>query len=361
MREPSFTTTHDTYLTASAAAAAIVGWLGSYHHATTTQLVCATGYSLTTTREVLRRLWQAGIVERASFGTGRRRINAPRLYHLRRGPQLRHYVAALDERRWLAVTGGVTLGPGPNHTRHNLLTGELALRLGETQPDLQAIFGEPLATPGLLLGVAGAGASNRGDLVVVRGDGLRIVVELVQSSRRAELAEKMGRWGRLLAGSSWHHHGVVVVFVAAGGSHNHQTITNLQWAHANDITAAGLGLVGAADDDPRVVRTRAQILVADWEEWFPLRYRVSTDFTALSSAMSTPGGWRRISLASPGPGGLPFNPSDPAAWGGPRAARHQAPGVPADLGAPFRRHQSAPSGPIPNLHGTSPVVVPTAH
>ena len=118
----------------------------------------------------------------------------------------------------LPATAGYEWSAGGQHDRHNELAAELALRAAEHEP-IEGVLGEKLSTVHLL---AGSGlnkpvnrANNRrADGVLIRPDGLRIVLELTATPSKS-LKEKVRTRAKLLTERPSKTSGIVIVFVAA--------------------------------------------------------------------------------------------------------------------------------------------------
>lgn len=201
---------------------------------------------------------------------------------------------------WVSVTGGQAFTTGGQYDRHNVLTAELVLRIAEHLPVITAL-GERQA---LLTDIAyrGTGADvppqltttqKGGDAVIVRPDGVRVVIEVTASwSKTAE--RKALLWAESMERRSLDDAGFVVVFVVA------------------DRTNAGLGSRRSLDPQVRKGvarttrlrpgtarnRTADRMFVVDWRDWFPGRHLVSDDFLFLTAARPTgpAGAWEQVSL-----------------------------------------------------------------
>lgn len=117
----------------------------------------------------------------------------------------------------IAIHGGYGWSAGHQYNRHNVLAAELGLRVSEFTG--MTVLGEKYASVDLLAG-AGLGAApvradgKTGDAVIIREDGLRIVVEITASYSN-DLESKIERWARVLDEHPMETSGLVVVFVVA--------------------------------------------------------------------------------------------------------------------------------------------------
>lgn len=178
---------------------------------------------------------------------------------------------------WVSVTGGQGWAPNSQFDRHNLLAGELGLRLLE-YADVVTVLGEKLSSIDLL---AGTGldrplphADNRAaDLTVIRADGMRIAIELTATTT-GRFPTKVDRWARLLADLPFEDSGLMVVFVTAEPIERHHARgRSARNQAATIITQACRRHPGWSGN-----RVAPRIGLADWQEWFPSRHRISRNF-----------------------------------------------------------------------------------
>jgi DNA-binding transcriptional ArsR family regulator len=302
----------------------VVAALFGYHQMTTGMLAAHIGYPAPAISAVLKPMYEAGLIERGRFMVDQWQGKLDYLYRLRADEPLERWLANLDEPDWCAVTLGMEPKEPARFVRHNLLVSELVLRLHETAAaPLQTIYGERLASNRRLLPKVPSRRDLSGDACVVREDGLRIVIELVQNQRDNDVMEKMTAWGKVLSQGSLNALGTVVVFLNACGptvsdtdAPHGEKATSLRRCHLRALTPENLGTnkEGAA-------RARMAIYVAAWRDWFPGDSCISTDFTHLRVCWSPDGTtWTRAALINtPGDNDIiPFAPADAEAWGHPR-------------------------------------------
>ena len=301
----------------AATAAAVVAALGAWRHLTTQQLAVIAAAHPNTVTAALRDLAAVGVTQLAV-----RPQHAPDVWRL--APDraaVNRYLDRLDPNtaRTVTVGGDPGLGRRGAH-RHDLVAAEIGLRLVELRGDL-TVFGETHATAAALLGDPDAHRAWAADLCVVRGDGLRVAVEIVGQSTTAQLADKITRWGRALAGWSHHRTGLVVVFVNAAAGHHNDLTSRLKTAHRQALTPNTLARHGAAATVEQVNNARSQILIADLCDWWPAARVCSPGFVG-GDAFYTPDGeeWLPVKALTNSSRGIPFDPPDPAVFAYPAEA-----------------------------------------
>lgn len=263
----------------------------------------------------LHRLWSAGLVEVGRMASLSRTNQMPLLVR----PSVRGDWAQLYDRltfdEWVGVTAGQPWRWGSQFDRHNVLTVELALRVAELT-SVPLVLGEQLcalhamAVPGLQVGPKRS--TLAADAMLVRGDGLKIMVELTVSTHG--LADKVARWADLLAADRTGQ--LAVVFVLAphpdrpAGRGLQQVSNTVAQASRASITQV-LGNVPA------------RMMVTTWRHWFPAAAMVSDDFLALRASRPSGNGqgadrWERVGMLDPfelpGPQGDGRQVLDNAAW-----------------------------------------------
>lgn len=307
-----------------------VAFLYCWKHATIDQLTTFTGANPGEMRAVLRELWETGLVERTKIKHPGRLYNSPYFYRLRTGGELERYLESLSYEDWLAVTAASHPQEG-NADKHNLIATELGLRLAETQPAPQAIYGESIAVASRMF--PGTKAEFRGDIVFVREDGLRVVIEICMAPRHDSVPAKMARWARFLAERGTRDdHGTIVIFlgvVVDPAAPSGTAARQLRKQYASAITDEVIG-----GHDPTVVRT--SILLADWETWFPGPWALSEAFAGLRATYTVDGrAWHLVEVAHGKKGGIPFRPTG-GRWDEPYRTRSSLLCVPGWLGGPIQ-------------------------
>lgn len=241
---------------------------------------------------------------------------------------------------WVSVTGGEKYLTGGQYDRHNVLTAELILRVAEHLPVATALGERQSQMAELAYLSAGApvppgltGTQKAGDAVIVRGDGVRIVVELT-ASWSASAERKATLWAETMERRSIDDAGFIVVFVVADRTNaGHGSRRSLDNTVRKSIAKTARFRPGTVHN-----RTANRMFVVDWRDWFPARHEVSDDFLFLSA--QRPSGpnnaWETVSLFDDA--AIP----SPRQMTAPTAVAHYASGlrlVPHQL----RRNRQAPN------------------
>ena len=276
--------------------------IASWRTATVDQVAAITGYRIS--RTMLDLMWASTLVSRGRL----RADGAVGLPDLLRPTQSADFDGLLGHRLpyvdWLGVTGGTRWVFGAQADRHNILAVELALRvaeytpipcvLGETWARLTRVFPDQSGIPPT--------APWAGDAVFVRGDGLRIVVELTLTSSD-KFADRCERWASLLARDT--SRSVAVLFVEARhpdhrGRADRRVLPTMRGRIAR---AANGGMDRVAADVPK------RMALASWTDWFPALGECSDRFLHLDVECPTgpaTGRWEAANRLDPfdvpGPG-----------------------------------------------------------
>jgi hypothetical protein len=306
-------------LAAQRVVAALAGW----HQLSSKQLSAIVGYPFTKLSRILKPLFELGIVERGHYPKEQVFLRTDYLYRLRIDKPLRTFLGLLDDETRYSVTLGIAPVPAGAAVRHDLLAAEFAIRALELIPGVVAVFPESVSSPSLLLRHLGRKETWRGDLTLLRSDGLRIVIEITRARHPGEIEFKMRRWGRLLMTHNWHETGLMVVFVNAAvpnsGLESIEGEHRMQARLLRDTYTRALSQECLSSDEVRAMwrhlaRARAQIHLASWMDWFPAPGLVSGSFPSLPTVFNAGDGrWRRRGLSDPN-GFWDFDP-----W--PRTAR----------------------------------------
>lgn len=184
---------------------------------------------------------------------------------------------------WVSVTGGRGFGTLHQFDRHNLLSTELGLRIAEFLP-VAGVVGEKHSSVNLLayesLGQTSPNPTSQqcADMTAIRGDGLKIAVE-VTASEGAVLERKIHHWAKVLSHRNLTDAGLVVVFVVAGrpDSPAHTTARVLHKTRLW-VNHAVRKFPGHPDD-----RTANRMFVTRWEDWFPGAGHVGSEFLNLTA------------------------------------------------------------------------------
>ncbi len=212
----------------------------------------------------------------------------------------------------VSVTGGEGWTSSGRYDRHNVLTVEFVLRVAEFLPEVVSILGEPFAKVSDLLyagvgreaphlGVTRTGKTipltRTGDAVLVRHDGLRIVIETTASASRASVGQKALRWAEELSRRPFDETGVVVLFLTVdrhdpfdGDVDRRVTRDTAKMVHAAVDQFPGRG----------DVRTKDRMLVASWRDYFPGPHMVTGEFEQLTAQAADGSGWASRALLDPG-------------------------------------------------------------
>lgn len=180
-----------------------------------------------------------------------------------------HVSPRLTYPEWLAITGGLGWSTGHQFDRHNLLAVELALRAAEYTAMVP--LGEKFASVDLLaysgLGKPANRAGGRtGDGLLVRDDGLRVVLEITANASAA-IEAKVDKWAKLLTERPLETSGLVVIFVLAPHPdvvRKRQTPTSVAGVTKKKIGKVLRGYPSRSADAPA-----NRIGVVSWANWFP--------------------------------------------------------------------------------------------
>lgn len=175
----------------------------------------------------------------------------------------------------VGVSGGFPFRWGSQADRHNVLTTELALRAAELLP-VSMVAGEHLCSlprmfpPGSGVDVPQAAVNFAPDAMLVRRDGLRIMVELTASV--GDLSRKLNRWAQVLA-SDARARRLLVLFVFA--PHPDAPVRGDFERLREQVRAASYQW--ALDGVPE------RMFVASWQDWFPARHCATQAFRTLAA------------------------------------------------------------------------------
>lgn len=192
----------------------------------------------------------------------------------------------LSYAQWARVTGGRDWIHGGQNSRHDALALELLLRSAEWNTKISAIAGEKYCEADEVLFTSWGKpwplakvTRAKADGLLVRKDGLRILIELTASTKGLEA--KVERWAKAMAEGTAETQGAVVVFVLA---------SRPETRSGGDSFGRVAGVIN------RCVRrfpgspsspTRGRIVIADWTRWFPYPDVVDEEFLALTAWKAT--------------------------------------------------------------------------
>lgn len=180
---------------------------------------------------------------------------------------------------YVSVTGGLGWQPGGFYDRHNVLSTELALRVAELC-DVGTVLGEKFASFDLLFG-SGVGrepisTTARGDGLIVRADGLRIVFELTASlPATTDENRKFTRWAQYFDSASFESNATVVVFVVANPIN---TTSPIRPRQVRMRAREALSMYPGHGK----VRGRDRMFMVSWDDWFPGPGECTEDFLSLA-------------------------------------------------------------------------------
>jgi hypothetical protein len=314
----------------------IVALLLSWRVLTSQQISAMASIDRPNASRTLKDMMWAGLLERSKMiAQYSASASMPFLWRLRlESAEYQKWFRSLTKEQQWALTLGVEGGSG-GHDRHDILMAETVLRAAEVMPKLQAVFGERAAMAKVLFADHPSGRT-RGDAMLVRDDGLRIVLEFTTQPTIAEVRQKMAQWARLLGErNSPSGTGVVVVFVSGQYSGGGREL--LQKSYIRAIIPEIVGADNPAT--PSVMASaRLSIFLADWHEWFPAPWCISKGFAELEAYYSpAPGRFAPVKLMSPSKNaGVPFTPTLSANWQQPRQDRRLFPAIPRWIEGPVQ-------------------------
>ena len=326
---------------------ALLGYLGSWRTMTVQQAAAFAGAPGLAARDaaIIRDAFAAHMIDVGFLHSGAATTGDAHLARLLR-PAYSQVVAKkvlphLTYPERVFVTGGGEYTTSRQYDRHNVLSTELGLRCAEYL-GVSGVLGETYSTADLLLGWVQSSAVNArpgksGDLTVVRGDGLRLVVELTATAARS-IEAKTRAWATAMSGSTINTDGVFLLYVIAPplGSTGQSATAMVREVRRSIARVCKQydGLPGA--------RLADRIAVVRWDEWFPSMHTATDDF--LSMKAHAPridlGGsvtWEQVALLDlfDGPAFDPTYPDDMTALIANGAAIASSPGfVRADAVAP---------------------------
>lgn len=295
----------------------IISALINWHHATARQLSAICNHHPTNfSGRILKPLFDAGLIERGRFLTSAAGSNMKNdyCYRLRVDEPLWRWLDHFDDETWVNITYGELPTEPSAHVRHNLLAFETALRVMESVPNITAVYGEHITSMRKLLGTDNR---QRGDIGVVRGDGMRIIIEVVHEQYKEGFSKKIASWAhQLTKNGTVNQHGTIVVFLAAPKRYN-EAIGEMRRRFQDALTPDGLrSSSGVAADPNTVANARLHIFMATWPDWFPGPHLLSDEFNKLTAwKLSPTNDWQAVNLSeTKGPNSYPFKPDDPLKW-----------------------------------------------
>lgn len=181
-----------------------------------------------------------------------------------------HVLPLLSRAEELAMTAGQGIHESQGHNRHAVLTAETVLRVAEFTP-VGTVLGERLSD---LKSLFGNHTTRRGDLTVVRTDGLRIVLEIVAHDNQ-KFGEKVDFWDEQLATPNHGYGMTMVVFVVAADPKSGAS-------RARGLTGrVSAAIVKARTKHAADWRGHERMGMVSWHDWFPAAGVMSEAFSSL--------------------------------------------------------------------------------
>ncbi|MHA6667486.1 hypothetical protein ACX3O0_01315 [Homoserinimonas sp. A447] len=261
------------------------GALDSWRTVTAQQAAAFTGCDAldTPTTKMVAASFSLGLIDIATFPaalTGEAGFDGRSLYRPSATDTYKRLIApTLTWPETIQVTGGYPWSVGGQYDRHNVLAAELALRAAE-HLHIAGVLGEKLASVDLLAG-SGLGKPMRGhdnrraDGVLIRPDGMRIVLEVTASASKT-LKSKIHRWAKLLSERPLETSGIVVIFIAAPHPDRLKNGRDPRSEIIKVIAEVLREFPGTSRDS-----AAARIGVVSWDQWFPGRHLMSKEFFEL--------------------------------------------------------------------------------
>jgi hypothetical protein len=249
-------------------------------------------------RSLVSAMWNAGMVDICEMGStfkaGERHRDALLLRPARAGAALDAFEARLSYPEWVSATAGLGFDADRQFARHNIMATELGLRVAEFG-QAATVLGEKLSSMSLLAysgvgdKVPSTGASRGSDLTLVRGDGLRIAVEMTASlsGGYTGFSGKVERLVRILASRPHEVTGLSVLFVVAPRKEASTDPRDVLDAVKRLVQKAVHTYPGTAADP-----TAARVGVASWTGLFPAAHSAVRDFGKLPYERPTGPGYR---------------------------------------------------------------------
>jgi hypothetical protein len=254
------------------------------------RLVLATPYSPQKGNDLMM-LYDAGLIQRGRvFYDGQLLEGYPEIF--RPDPSLiDDELLDLRYAQWMAVTMGGAQVRGHQYDRHNLLTTELSLRAAEMCP-LRSVMGEAASSWSRVVGpTVKVNPRLIGDAVWVRGDGLKIVIEMTASLSYSTL-KKIDQIADVLARDT--NRSAVCLIVAAPPP-------NISDAAFARRLRQGIKKSAHSSMTRVMADVESRMLLVRWENWFPEAGMGSREFTRLAARRfsSKKDDWITVNLLDP--------------------------------------------------------------
>lgn len=267
---------------------AFLSAVDSYRTVTAEQVAAITGakFHLSAHSPVVPSMFTSGLIDLGRVSSGLGAGPAGRLGFLYRPSRTNAFTSrfakTLTYPELVSVTGGLPWISGGFYDRHNVLSTELLLRAAE-YTSAATVLGEKFSTFDLLFG-SGVGrppidSSWRGDGVLVRDDGVRIVFEVTASLQPKSAEAKVMRWAQHFDNAPYDSNGVIVCFVIANPAHDASHTSRVKKTDVRSLIGKATRMFPGAGR----MRSRHRMFVADWQDWFPARGEVSPQFLKLGA------------------------------------------------------------------------------
>ncbi len=234
---------------------------------TTEQLAAITGQSRWTTPRgpYWSTLMGTGLIQSGSLVGHFRKGSVPDLLRVASGSDVDQLLPMLSREQAVGLLGGHPWKNTVTADRHSVLASEFLLRLAEWG-DTDLVLGERLTEANMLVPDLGAGATRAGDGMIVRADGLRIVIELT-ASISTNFDGKAEKWADTLR----RERGLAVLFIAAPHPDG-RSITKQLTTHVSRA---------AREQGGSLHRVPERMMVCNWQDFFPDHHEVNESFFVL--------------------------------------------------------------------------------
>jgi len=246
---------------------------------------------VTTISKIPAILWNANLIQVGRHSNMARYRNSW-LYRSNLGdpdPNLLSRLTFIDKIGAFGPTSGQVHG---SIVRHNLLNTELSLRVAEHHSDaFPIVLGEGMSTAKQLMPKMLSANTSIGDSVWVRGDGLRVIVE-VSNDYKSSIG-KIQRWAEVIAQDGVGARSLALFIVVPGmrrGGRWRQDMGKIireeagTWLRANGYS---------------VEYFASRIFIIGWEDWFPAEYELSQWWKSMTVRSLFHDG-QTVALTSPG-------------------------------------------------------------
>lgn len=250
-------------------AMSLLGATFGWHILTDQQAKAVTGVTITPQSSIGQALWVSGLLQRGRFVTDawERTRRLPAAWRVNPAAGLDLLSSRIRYSEWLGITGGQQWKTPTPPGRHGILATELAIRVAEFCPSIGAVYGERFSRWDTALPphCVPEHTNRTADAVLVREDGLRIIVEVVASRTNNT---RVAHWVDALAKDKKRE--VFLLYVDA--SPKGEAATAIRKAVNRQVR---LSL------DATLVDVFSRIGVIKWKDWFPALHTASEGFVTL--------------------------------------------------------------------------------